>query len=99
MAEYDPFDPRTGKPWWERFSHPGGVPEYQFAQREDFYVLIAHLPGGWAGFVGEGKYSSLQINQKPQWQGEMTEVLQDAENYIRGRDPSFKGDWPRDLLG
>jgi hypothetical protein len=86
-----PFDPRTGKAWWERFNTEGKLPEYRLAQRQDFYVLLAHLPGLWAGFAGEGEFSFLPINTKPRWQGEMMEeVLKDAEEYIRERDPSFK---------
>jgi hypothetical protein len=70
------------------------------AQRKDFWVLMTHSPGLWAGFIGEGQYSSPPIGQEPQWQGEMMDyVFSDAEKYIRERDPSFKEDWPPGLVG
>jgi hypothetical protein len=92
MPEPTVFDPRTGRPWWDRLTRDGEYPELILAQRKDFYVLLVHQPGLWAGFVGEGLYSSSPTEAEPRWEGELVDyVRRDAEKCIRERDPSFKG--------
>src|SRR5260370_16774791 len=99
MAFPPPFDPKTGNRWCHRLSREGGYPELLLAQRKDFWVLMTHSKGLRSGFIGEGQYSSPPIGQEPQWQGEMMDyVFNDAEKYIRERDPAFKEDCPPGLV-
>jgi hypothetical protein len=94
------LDPKTLKPWWQELTPSDGpYPDLILAQRENFYVLIAHRPGSWVVLVGEGKYSSPP-DVPPLYTGfEHNQTVRAAERYIRQRDPSFKADWPQDLFG
>jgi hypothetical protein len=78
---------------WQNLN-PGEDPEFILAQRADFYVLLAHRPGWWQGFIGEGQYVSPPGSQ-PRWEGGIEDtVREDAEKYIRWRDPSWRSGDP-----